>query len=76
MSTHNHYIGGKGKKAVERPPKPFYVDPAIICECKRVHHIAGLNPQTTQVTIPCDCGALLHYYVGVGTTIEVAEVEK
>lgn len=70
MTIHNHYIGGKGKKAVERPPKSYVVDPVIICACKRAHRIAGMNVNTSQVFIACDCGASLCYRVGIGTTIE------
>lgn len=69
--SHNHYIGGKTKQAVERPPVKD-LKATIICVCKRQY---VLN-RAVNVELTClHCGAVLRYRPGMGVTVETVEAE-
>ncbi len=65
MSTRNNKVGGKTKPAVDKPPKPKKLLPALVlvpCECGRKVR-TWLQPGDNDVYPPCDCGATLHIVV-------------
>ena len=71
MSDHNHKVGGNGRKpGKEKPPMKIIPAPVITCTCGQTHNIMYLTAETTQVIIPCKCGALIRYYPDTSATVE------
>jgi len=69
MSKH-HTIGGKGRAAKDRPPKPTYAN--IKCQCGIVHPVT-ITEGTQLLIVPCDCGAVVRWYPEKVTIEEVTK---
>lgn len=74
MTTRHPTVGGKGKRAADKPPKvkPVTYVPMLDCACGKSHPVHGINDNTSLIIIPCQCGALLRWTPNKAT-IEVVE---
>lgn len=77
MSERNHKVGGNGRKpGREPPPVKVSPEPVITCPCGQTHSVKYLTAETTQVIIPCKCGALIRYYPEDTMTIETVITDE
>lgn len=82
--THNHFIGGKGKPAKERPPRPVKV--WMVCDNCQARLVTMILPGDNDIIAICsECGAEMRAHVehdGYGNarivawTIETVESEN
>ena len=59
MSKH-HTIGGKGRAAIDRPPKPKLASLIIGCSLCGAEYNTVTNVGAFDIHKVCDCGALIH----------------
>lgn len=68
MSKRNPTIGGKGKPAVDKPPKPVVYHLDIKCDCGIVNRLVLTTP--CDIYKLCECGSMIKYLSNGVVTIE------
>ena len=76
---HNHKLGGKGRAAIDRPPKPKLGRLILACDGCGCEYLTTINVGKFDIYQVCDCGAVIHvtgHYDGYAADLSGGTIEE